>query len=163
MKHIFVITGVLAAGLISTTPVGAQMGNPPSPFTFGVSGGLSIPTGDFAEGTKNGFNAGAHVGIRQALWPVGLRLEGQYNRFEDDLGLEAYLNVTGVSLNVVIVPSGMSRVLKPYVIAGPSFFHIAADATNTFGAGATSSQGQVGVPMGAPASNFSYRGFRDVP
>jgi opacity protein-like surface antigen len=130
----------------------AQMANPANPFSFGVSGGASIPTGDFSDGTKTGFNVGAHLGMRQPLWPIGLRLDGQLNRFEDDIGLGAYLTTTGLSLNVVIAPALVSEI-RPYIIGGPGFYHLSTDATAAFGSGARSSENRWGFDVGG---GFEY-------
>lgn len=109
--------------------------------SFGVSGGLTIPTSDFADEVDNGFNVGAHLGLRQPLWPIGLRLDGQLNRFNLKAGSDQYINVIGVSLNAVLMSAGATSDLKPYLIAGPNFFHTASytednvveDAENNWG------------------------------
>jgi opacity protein-like surface antigen len=155
MKFKVVTALVMFSAILLVVPrAHAQMSNLTNPFSFGISGGASIPTGDFSDGTKTGFNVGAHLGIRQPLWPIGLRLDGQFNRFEDDLGLDAYLNVTGISLNAVIQPSGMTSVIKPYLIGGPGFYHISADATNAFGPEAQSSDNKWGFNAGG---GFEYQ------
>lgn len=113
---LFIASGVAA-------PLQAQM-----PISFGVSAGLTIPTSDFADEVDNGFNVGAHLGLRQPAWPVGLRLDGQLNRFDLKNVSDVYVNIIGVSLNAVLMSPGGNSELKPYLIAGPSFFHEASYA-----------------------------------
>ena len=103
-----------------------------SPFSFGVSGGASIPTGDLSgtDGVKTGFNVGAQVGLRQPGWPVGLRADGQWNRFKPKNESEDFnLDITSVSLDIVFMPSGSTSLLRPYFLVGPSYFHNSVGAS----------------------------------
>ncbi len=101
-----------------------------NPFSFGVFGGATIPLGDLRDedGVKTGFNLGGLIQVRQPMWPVGLRLDGQFNRFKpkdetDDFNFD----ITSVSLDVVFTPATTSE-LKPYVLIGPSYFHSSVGA-----------------------------------
>lgn len=113
---LFIVSGVAAR-------LQAQM-----PVSFGVSAGLTVPTSDFADEVDNGFNVGAHLGLRQPMWPIGLRLDGQLNRFDLKDVSDVYVNIIGVSLNAVLMSSNATSELRPYLIAGPSFFHEASYA-----------------------------------
>jgi opacity protein-like surface antigen len=117
---LFIASGVAAR-------LQAQMPDGTKTVSFGVSAGLTIPTEDFADEVDNGFNVGAHLGLRQPAWPVGLRLDGQLNRFDLKGVSDVYVNIIGVSLNAVLMSAGASEI-KPYLIAGPSFFHEASYA-----------------------------------
>ena len=115
---------IAAAVLFIASGVAARL-QAQMPVSFGVSAGLTIPTGGFADEVDNGFNVGAHLGMRQPAWPIGLRLDGQLNRFNLKVGSD-YINVIAVSLNAVLMSPGATSELKPYLIAGPSFFHTAS-------------------------------------
>ena len=119
---------VLGAGIFAFTVSSTALSQgSTNPFSFGVSAGASIPVGDLANGVKTGFNVGAQVGVRQPMWPVGLRLDGQFNRFKSKNETENFnFDITSVSLDVVFMPSGMTSPLKPYFLAGPSYFHSSA-------------------------------------
>jgi opacity protein-like surface antigen len=121
MNRSLIAAAVLFIASGAATRLSAQM-----PVSFGVSGGLTVPTGDFADEVDNGFNVGAHLGVRQPGWPVGLRLDGQLNRFDLKDVSDTYVNIIGVSLNAVLMSAGATTDLKPYLIAGPNFFHTAS-------------------------------------
>ena len=127
MKRSVIAAAVMfmASGVVARLQ--AQTADGPKTVSFGVSGGLSVPTGGLADEVKNGFNVGAHLGMRQPMWPIGLRLDGQLNRFDLKEGTD-YINIIAVSLNAVLMSPGMTSELKPYLIAGPSFFHTASYA-----------------------------------
>lgn len=120
---------VLGAGIFALTvssPALSQSST--NPASFGVSAGASIPTGDLSDVVKTGFNVGAQVGVRQPAWPIGLRLAGQWNRFKSENEvLDFNLDITSVGLDIVFMPSGMTTPLKPYFVAGPSYFHTSSD------------------------------------
>lgn len=121
---------VLGAGIFAVTVSSTALSQSSmNSFSFGVSGGASIPTGDLSDAVKTGFNVGAQAGVKQPAWPIGLRLAGQWNRFKSDNEiLDFNVDVTSVSLDIVLMPSGMTGLLKPYVVAGPSYFHTSDDS-----------------------------------
>jgi len=71
MKRVFAGAAVLAAVTIAA-PAGGQQASS-LPVTFGISGGLVIPTGDIGNTNGSGFNLQGHATIRPASLPVGLR------------------------------------------------------------------------------------------
>ena len=120
----WLIAGAALMSLAVSSPALSQSST--NPFSFGVFGGASIPLGDLRDddGVKTGFNLGGLIQVRQPMWPVALRLDGQFNRFKpkdetDDFNFD----ITSVSLDVVFMPSTSTSELKPYVLVGPSYFH----------------------------------------
>jgi hypothetical protein len=106
-----------------------------------LAGGISLPTGDFKDGTSNGYKvdngynlaAGLNVGV--PLLPVGLRLEGGYNRFNIS-GLAA-----GSSANQDIISgtvNGTFGMGLPYVIGGIGYYSTKATYNGTGGTSASS-------------------------
>src|SRR6476646_11723532 len=47
-------------------------------YTFGVSGGLSVPTGNLSDLTSSGYSIGVALGMHQALAPLAFRVEGSF-------------------------------------------------------------------------------------
>jgi len=129
------------AALVSANTAAAQDGTTPRAFTFGVSGGLSIPTGDAGDVLKSGFNAGALLEFKPAMFPFGVRVEGQFNRFDidldDDLGgiLDADGNVriiSGTANAVLGVPAATSS-FRPYLIGGLGVYNLRGSGSVSFG------------------------------
>lgn len=81
MKRI--LTGIAALGLatLASTGVSAQTVSR-SPIQFGVMGGATIPTGDFDNVIKTGWNAGALLNFGFSNSPVGLRVDGSWNQMD---------------------------------------------------------------------------------
>jgi len=72
MKKILVGAAVLAAVSIAS-PARAQQMSSSSSLTYGISGGLVLPTGDIGNTNGSGFNIQGHAGFRPASLPFGLR------------------------------------------------------------------------------------------
>src|SRR5215210_7491072 len=68
---------------------------------FGISGGASLPMGDFADARNTGFHGQLVLGIRPVNWPVGLRAEGMFQRFEFD-GFDANNNMFAGIGNLIL-------------------------------------------------------------
>jgi len=47
-------------------------------YTFGVSGGLAVPTGNLSDFTSSGYNIAVALGMHQALTPLSLKVEGSF-------------------------------------------------------------------------------------
>ena len=47
-------------------------------YTFGVSGGLAVPTGNLSDFTSSGYSIAVALGMHQALAPVAFRVEGSF-------------------------------------------------------------------------------------
>ena len=125
MRRAFAFTLFATAALASAETAAAQDVTARA-FTFGVSGGLSVPLGDFADGVKSGFNAGAHLAFKPAALPFGLRVEGQFNQFdlkglEDDgeeLEVDGNARIISGTVNGVFGVPAASSAFRPYLIAG---------------------------------------------
>jgi hypothetical protein len=79
MKRILTAAAVLGFSLLASGAIAAQdVGR--SPIQFGVMGGATIPTGDFNDFVKTGWNAGALLNFGFANSPVNLRVDGSWNQ-----------------------------------------------------------------------------------
>lgn len=123
MRRAFAFTLFATAALASAETAGAQDVTARA-FTFGVSGGLSVPMGDFADGVKSGFNAGAHLAFKPAALPFGVRVEGQFNQFDlkglEELGenIDGSARIISGTVNGVFGVPAASSAFRPYLIAG---------------------------------------------
>lgn len=137
---------ILAAAplaLALTTAAHAQTtgtGAPTRPVSFGVAGGLSIPTGDFGDVLKSGFLAGALLEFTRPASPVAFRIEADYQRFsikdDFDIGSPSDTRVISGVANVLYKFAGETA--RPYVLGGVGLFNVGAtvegaDSENKFG------------------------------
>lgn len=113
--HGAVIVGAL---VMAASTVGAQSMSPISkPVSFGIAGGASIPTGDLSHIVKTGYNISALVQFRGALWPVSLRVEGQWQQMDFKDNVPGSVKTIGGLANVLYYFPNKSLV-KPYVTGG---------------------------------------------
>ncbi|MBX6330474.1 MAG: outer membrane beta-barrel protein [Gemmatimonadaceae bacterium] len=122
------------------------------PFSFGVSGGATVPTGDFGDAYKTGYNISALGEYRGPAWPVAVRLEAQFQHFGADGVADASIKSFGGLASVVYyVPS--KGLVKPYVTGGVGFFHLTTDNGSV-----SDSQNKFGYDLGL-GFNFQLTGF----
>jgi hypothetical protein len=80
MKRISVSALALAFGLVAFAGDShAQV----RPFTIGISGGPSFPTGDLGDETSTGYHVQGSVGFGLAMLPIGLRLDALWQELPD--------------------------------------------------------------------------------
>ena len=129
------VFGVAMGLALMATAANAQSIVPAAkPVSFGIAGGLSMPTGDFGDGFKSGYNISGLVQFQQPTWPVAIRVEGQYQDFSAKEGVDASVSTIGGLANVLYSFPNKSTV-KPYVTGGLGFFHVKSDvgSDNKFG------------------------------
>jgi hypothetical protein len=81
MKRILTGAAVLGFVVLASGSAAAQEQVSRSPIQFGVMGGVSLPTGDFNDLVKTGWNAGALLNFGFSNSPVALRVDGSWNQF----------------------------------------------------------------------------------
>jgi hypothetical protein len=112
--------GTLAVSLllVSASTANAQFANP---IRFNVHAGAALPMGDFGDtdvgGADLGFRVGAGLEFRPALMPIGLRVDGAYDRMAIE-DFEAAYSIWSVNANAVLSP--MASPL--YFIGGIGFY-----------------------------------------
>jgi opacity protein-like surface antigen len=123
------------------------------PVQFGVSGGAAIPTSDLADFTNTGFNVAGHVGFNPSLVPVGIRVDGAYNRWgykQQGIGGDVHSwNVTGNALYKI--PSAS---MSPYLLAGAGWYQLAMNVTGAGNATENDFGWNVGGGISIPLSGF---------
>ena len=87
------------------------------PVKLNVGGGFSLPIGDFNDSQSPGWHALVGLDISNLMQPLGLRLEGAYNRFTAR-STDADQTITSGTANVTYRLPMTNSPLSPYVIAG---------------------------------------------
>ena len=107
-----IVSGVaLGAALV----LGSEVAQAQRPLTFGISGGLSLPTSDMADRVETGWNAAAALNYNFPLSNLGVRFEGFWNQFSGE-GANPDLRILGGAVNAFYHLGGIG--IRPYVIGG---------------------------------------------
>lgn len=133
----------LAGCMVFALTASAQATPLLNPFTIGISGGVAVPTGDFAMGTSSGFpgvNTGYNVtgslGVGLPVLPFLLRGDVSYNGFNGKYvppspnanGINPYADVRVVDVTAdVIVPFHLpvpAAMLRPYLMGGIGEYNV---------------------------------------
>lgn len=123
------VFGVAMAMALVATAANAQSVVPAAkPVSFGIAGGMSMPTGDFGDGFKSGYNVSGLLQFQQPTWPVALRIEAQYQDFSAKDGVDVSAKSMGGLANALYYFPTKSTV-RPYVTGGLGFFHFKMDAS----------------------------------
>lgn len=121
------VFGVAMALALVATAANAQSVVPTAkPVSFGIAGGMSMPTGDFGNGFKSGYNVSGLFQFQQPTWPVALRIEAQYQDFSAKGGVDASMKTIGGLANLIYAFPTKSTV-RPYLTGGLGYFHLKAD------------------------------------
>jgi hypothetical protein len=104
-------------------------------YAVGLGGGASIPVGRLTDAQNAGFNGLISLALGVAELPIGIRIDGIYNRFPGSgtsSGTTGTANassfrVTGVLGNLIFAFPGTTT--KAYVITGGGFYYTKLDTT----------------------------------
>jgi opacity protein-like surface antigen len=160
----FTVVAMVVAGLAFGGSIAAAQGAASivKPISIGISGGVSIPMGDLADGSSGGFsgvNTGYNVtgslAIGLPVVPFGLRADVAYNgfgtknmSFPADVGNTGYnadARVLGFTANVVFPLHLPAPILQPYLIGGVGEYNVRLSPTT----GGSTSQSNFGYNVGA--------------
>ena len=114
MKRI--TAGILATGLLSlalSAPLSAQARG-----YVGFGGGISIPTGDYADGVKTGWLGQVTAGITGPNGRFGGRIDGMYVRHSFEGVDDAHSQLIGANADLVVTPGMMDAKIRPYLLGG---------------------------------------------
>jgi opacity protein-like surface antigen len=156
MKRALRALGLIAA-IAAPAALSAQSSD--KPISLGVSGGLSLPMGDFGEGLSSGFNVTGHVYFKPAsLKSIRLRGDVSFDRFTADGNSDFSFRSLGVAGNVVYdFPTESSSMIKPYVLGGLGLYN--GKSTVEIGSAEVSgSDTNLGIQAGAGVA-FQLSGF----
>ncbi|HEY7683133.1 MAG TPA: outer membrane beta-barrel protein [Gemmatimonadales bacterium] len=149
MRIVSIATAIGIAVSLGGTPLAAQS------FSYGVGGGLTIPTGDFSDGFNTGWNLLAVLGYGRN---AGLGFRGDFyygqNGIKDPF--DGHAKLAGGLANVVYTfPGGRST--RPYVIGGVGVFNA---KVNVSAGGLSGSDSETKFAFGL-GGGASFRAGRD--
>ena len=122
------------------------------PVQIGVAAGAALPTSDLSNGASTGFNVTGTVGLNSKMIPLGIRIDGAYNRF----GLKSPFsgNVAYSSVSGNLVYKFQSQTVSPYAIGGAGWCHTSVSAAG-FGSGSDNNFcWNAGAGISMPLSGF---------
>ena len=89
--------------------------------SFGVGGGVVVPTGTMADGVGTGWNGTALLRVQPAASPLGFQIDASYTRFGLDAGDESFRMLTATGNAVYAFPS--ASMARPYLIGGVGLYN----------------------------------------
>ena len=125
-----VATGLLTAALAA--PAAAQARG-----YVGFGGGLSVPTGNFADAYKTGWLGQVIAGITGANGMLGGRIDGMYVKHSVDGVSDASRKLLGANGDVVLSLGSTAAKLRPYLLGGIGFFNVKSKVGSVEGPGDT--------------------------
>ena len=162
-----ILAAAAAVALVAVAPrAHAQVANP---IHVGVSGGITFPTSDaiddgqgFSTKLKSGYNVAGHLGFQVPMFPLGLRADVGYNKFDgkdlnfDGGNLKFDQGIFSGTLNAIIKPASLLPA-KPYVIGGVGMYRVKLDGDATLlGTSGSGSQSKTSFGLnGGAGINFS--------
>ena len=103
--------------------ISAQAANAQTGVNLGIGGGAVVPTGSLADVGKTGYNATLSAQFKPAASPLGLQVDGFYNRFAFD-GIDGHTRMIGGTANALFSLPG--AVVHPYLIGGVGVYNMQA-------------------------------------
>lgn len=129
------VTVAAALTLCATTAAAQATVNEASSGTFGVSGGLTAPTGDFGDFAKSGWHLQLSLaGRAPSFGGPTLRLDGLYTSVGGKDGANA-TNLWTVNGNIVFTLPGGGTTVRPYFLGGVGYYNLRPDVEGVEGKG----------------------------
>jgi Outer membrane protein beta-barrel domain len=122
----------LAALLAAPVALSAQTSKPVS---FGVSGGLSVPTGELGDFAESGFVVAGHVFLKPASFKsVRFRGDVSFDKWNvkdgDFAGLDVEARSLGFVANAIYdFPTANTSSVRPYILGGIGMFNSKASVS----------------------------------
>jgi opacity protein-like surface antigen len=153
-------------GALVASPASAQIRFPVGsgssrPISIAFGGGVSVPTGDYKQAFKNGYNGQGSIIFNLPGFPAAFRADLNYNKFSIKNGLSSFglpsgASPTDVSQQVlgglanITIPFRMGPI-APYVTGGVGAFSMKTNYGGTY-SGTDSSQTKFAIDGGAGLS-----------
>ncbi len=156
---------MVAGNALGASVAAAQGSSIIDPISIGVSGGVSVPTGDLANGdgrltgVNTGYNITGSLGVALPVVPFSLRADVAYNGFgTKNLTFaqgspvtgpyNADVRILGFTANVIFPIHIPVPVVRPYLIGGGGVYNVRTSPTT----GSSTSQSNFGFNIGAGVS-----------
>ena len=96
--------------------------------SFFLGGGATIPTGDFGDAFKTGWNGLGGVNFMIPGVPFGIRVDGMYSQNKLDVsGSDVKAKIFGGNADAVFAFGAPGSMVKPYVLAGIGMANVKFD------------------------------------
>lgn len=150
MKRIGLAVSALAIAALAFAPSADAQAR------FGLAAGLAVPTGDFGDFAKSGFNVEGSVEFKPMAMPFGIRGDVFYNRMELD-GIDGNATAIGGALNAMFQMAGIGA--APYLLVGPTITNldVKLDDSSIDIEGETKVGLQGGIGVKFPLSGFTSK------
>jgi opacity protein-like surface antigen len=112
--------------------------------SFGVGGGIVVPTGSLSDGTGTGWSGTAQLRVKPPVSPLGFQVDAFYTRFSLD-GVDGHSRMLGGTANALFAFPSASPI-RPYLLAGPGLYN---GKTTIDGLGSSESTTKFGMNAGA--------------
>jgi hypothetical protein len=146
----------LALALSAAAAHAQATGAPTRPVSFGIAGGLTIPTGDAGDAIKSGFVAGALLEVARPASPIAFRFEADYQRFDSKLDLPGAGNLRIISGVANVLYKFAGETARPYLLGGVGLFNTGSSVEGS--ESETDFGGNVGVGLELPLSGITAFG-----
>lgn len=132
----------IGLALVATTANAQSIVPVAKPVNFGISGGLTMPTGQFGDFFNSGYNVSGMLQFQGPMWPVAIRVEAQYQDFGAKGGIDVNSKTIGGLANLLYyIPT--SSIVRPYLTGGLGYFHVKVD-----GGEESASENDLGYDLG---------------
>jgi hypothetical protein len=143
MKGLVRGAAALALGMLLSAPAARAQAQ------FSLGGGLSIPTGDFDDAAKLGWQGMAAVSFVPQNLPIGFQFDGNYSQFSDETPLDIKDQLIYGTGNVVYrFSTAEESRFHPYLIAGGGVYNVKLKGDDV-PTGFDDSQTKFGINAGA--------------
>jgi opacity protein-like surface antigen len=112
--------------------------------SFGVGGGVVVPTGTLADGNGTGWSGTALLRVQPPASPIGFQVDAFYTRFSLD-GVDGHSRLIGGTADAVYAFPGVSMA-RPYLIGGLGLYN---GQTTITGLGSSDAATKFGLNAGA--------------
>ena len=154
------LCGALAASFLLVGAASSADAQFASPIRFNVHGGAALPMGDFGSSDATnpnarladlGFRLGVGLEFRLPMFPLGLRLDGDYDRMRREGDADAAWSIWSASLNAIVSP----MMLPLYFIGGVGFYSTDITGEGTTGDASSDFGFNLGAGFSLPVPGFS--------
>jgi opacity protein-like surface antigen len=136
----------------------ATTGAPTRPVSFGIAGGLSIPSGDIGDAVESGFLVGGLLEFARPASPLAFRVEVDYSRFGSKLDIAGAGDLRVISGVANVLYKFAGQTARPYLLGGLGVFNSGSSAEDS---GSETDLGfNVGAGLEVPLSGITV--FGDV-
>ena len=149
-RHAWPLLGVLFGSALF-----AQVASASGPLSFGLGGGVTMPTNGTGDVLKNGFHLRGLAEMHVPALPFGLRGALGYQKMDVKDALQAASGFTSGQSQIlsglagVTVPFMSSGPIRPYVTASLGAFNVKGQANDSTGVSVSNSQTHFGIDGGA--------------